>query len=136
MTDTDATNPNRAAAVACDGAPIAPARARAEKATSPKHNVAKTGKSVKAESRATKAKANRKFSATSPSAARSQGGSNKGEKILEMIRRPKGATLAELMKATGWQAHSVRGFISTAGKKDGVHIESIKNEDGGRVYKA
>jgi len=39
------------------------------------------------------------------------------------------------MKATDWQAHSVRGFISTAGKKHNVKIESSKNEAGDRVYK-
>jgi hypothetical protein len=39
------------------------------------------------------------------------------------------------MKATEWQAHSVRGFISTAGKKHGVKIESVKNDAGERTYK-
>ncbi len=52
-----------------------------------------------------------------------------------MIARPKGATLAEIMKAAGWQAHSVRGFLSTAGKKHKVHIESSKNEGGDRIYR-
>jgi hypothetical protein len=60
---------------------------------------------------------------------------SKGAKILEMIGRAKGATLAEIMKATEWQAHSVRGFISTAGKKNSVKIESSKNEAGDRVYR-
>ncbi len=52
-----------------------------------------------------------------------------------MISRPKGATLPEIMKAAGWQAHSVRGFISTAGKKHGIKIESSKNDAGERIYK-
>jgi hypothetical protein len=39
------------------------------------------------------------------------------------------------MTATGWQAHSVRGFISTAGNKHNVKIESSKDEAGGRVYR-
>jgi len=60
---------------------------------------------------------------------------SKGAKILEMIGRAKGVTLAEIMKATDWQAHSVRGFISTAGKKHGVKIESAKNDAGERTYK-
>ena len=54
---------------------------------------------------------------------------------MEMIGRAKGATLAEIMKATDWQAHSVRGFISTAAKKHSIKIESSKNEAGDRVYK-
>jgi len=38
------------------------------------------------------------------------------------------------MKATSWQAHSVRGFLSTAAKNHGLKIESTKTEAGGRVY--
>jgi hypothetical protein len=38
------------------------------------------------------------------------------------------------MKGTDWQAHSVRGFLSTAGKKRGLNIESTKNDAGDRVY--
>jgi hypothetical protein len=52
-----------------------------------------------------------------------------------LIGRTNGATLPEIMKATGWQAHTVRGFLSTAGKKRGLEIESLKNDDGARTYK-
>ncbi|MBI4911052.1 MAG: DUF3489 domain-containing protein [Acidobacteria bacterium] len=56
--------------------------------------------------------------------------------VLEMLRRSKGATLAELMAATLWQAHSVRGFLSgTVGKKMGLKVESTRREDGERLYK-
>ena len=54
--------------------------------------------------------------------------------VLEMMRRKEGATLKEIMAATGWQAHSVRGFISTAGKKLGFKIESNKQKNGERGY--
>jgi len=39
------------------------------------------------------------------------------------------------MKATDWQAHSVRGFLSTSAKKHGLNIESTKSESGDRVYR-
>jgi Protein of unknown function (DUF3489)/IclR helix-turn-helix domain len=58
---------------------------------------------------------------------------SKGAKILELISRADGATLAEIMMATGWQKHSVRGFISTAGKK--VTIESSKSAERERTYR-
>jgi len=45
-------------------------------------------------------------------------------------------TLKELMKTTGWQAHSVRGFLSrTLGKKTGTPVESFKSEAGERAYR-
>ena len=55
--------------------------------------------------------------------------------VLDLLKRPKGATLAELIKATGWQAHSVRGFLSgTVTKKLGLTVTSTKVEDGERTY--
>ena len=60
---------------------------------------------------------------------------SKAAKILELLKRPGGATSKELMKATGWQPHSVRGFLSgTIGKKMGLTVASTKGEDGERNY--
>jgi hypothetical protein len=57
----------------------------------------------------------------------------KGAKILRLIGRAEGATLTELMTETGWQAHSMRGFLS-ASKKRGLKLESTKNDVGDRNY--
>jgi hypothetical protein len=55
--------------------------------------------------------------------------------VLDLLRREGGATLEELMKATGWQAHSVRGFISgILNKRMGLPVVSAKREDGKRTY--
>ena len=62
-------------------------------------------------------------------------GSKKAE-IIVLLQQRTGVTLQELMTATGWQAHSVRGFLSAAvGKKMGLHVDSSKREDGQRVYR-
>jgi len=56
--------------------------------------------------------------------------------VLALLERKGGATLAEVVKATSWQAHSVRGFISgTLGKKMGLTVNSTKRADGARVYR-
>jgi hypothetical protein len=61
---------------------------------------------------------------------------SKTAKILDLLKRPDGVTLKELIKATGWQAHSVRGFLSGAvGKKMGTPAESSKRADGERAYR-
>src|SRR5437868_566140 len=55
--------------------------------------------------------------------------------MLELLTRKGGATLNELMAATEWQAHSVRGFLSgTVRKKMGLKIESRKTAAGERAY--
>jgi predicted transcriptional regulator len=51
------------------------------------------------------------------------------------MTRTKGATLTEIMQATGWQRHTVRGFVSILGSKSGHTIESTKNASGERTYK-
>lgn len=60
---------------------------------------------------------------------------SKTAQALELMKRPGGVTLKELMSAMNWQAHSVRGFISgTLGKKMGLTVESTRRADGERVY--
>jgi Protein of unknown function (DUF3489) len=69
-----------------------------------------------------------------PSAASAREGSKKAQ-VLELLKQEGGATLADLMTATCWQKHSVRGFISGALVKKGVAVESFKREDGQRAYR-
>jgi Protein of unknown function (DUF3489) len=60
---------------------------------------------------------------------------SKTDTIIKMLTQPGGASLNVLMDATGWQAHSVRGFVSgTLGKKMGLTVVSAKNENGERSY--
>jgi len=62
-------------------------------------------------------------------------GGSKSEIILGLLKREGGASLQELMEATGWQKHSVRGFLAgTVGKKMGLTLISKKTEDGMRIY--
>ena len=55
--------------------------------------------------------------------------------VIELLKRAEGATLKEIMAATAWQKHSVRGFISTLGSKHGYTVVSTRREtDKARVY--
>jgi Protein of unknown function (DUF3489) len=83
---------------------------------------------------APKAKAAPKTPKAAKKAGTARDGS-KAAKVLDLLKRSGGVTLKELMKATGWQAHSVRGFLSGAvGKKMGLTVTSTKAEDGERTY--
>jgi Protein of unknown function (DUF3489) len=67
-----------------------------------------------------------------PSASR---GGTKQEAVLTLLRQPKGVTVSAIMKATGWQQHSVRGFFAgVVRKKLGLALTSNK-ADGERIYR-
>jgi hypothetical protein len=62
---------------------------------------------------------------------------SKQDLLLALLSRPEGATLGQIMDATGWQKHSVRGFISGfIKKKRGLTVISEKTDGGERVYQA
>lgn len=61
---------------------------------------------------------------------------NKQEHCLDLLVRRDGASLSELVTATGWQPHSVRGFLSgTVKKKLGLTLHSSRGDDGSRRYR-
>src|SRR5258706_16308502 len=105
----------KTARVAKRGAHVAPKKSKPGKKTTP---AKKTPKAPEGEKKSSSAR-----------------DGSKAAKILELLKRPGGATSKELMKATGWQPHSVRGFLSgTIGKKMGLTVTSTKGEDGERTY--
>ncbi|MGF7159857.1 hypothetical protein FHS85_001476 [Rhodoligotrophos appendicifer] len=61
---------------------------------------------------------------------------SKTDKVLKLLKRSQGASSAELMKATGWQAHSVRGFLSgTIRKRMGISLIAAKDAKGATRYR-
>ena len=113
---------------------LAPA-AEAPKAT-PKASRAKPARNVapKRAKSGNKANPSKKAPKSANKASGARDGS-KATKVLDLLKRPGGATAKELMKATGWQPHSVRGFLSgTVSKKMGLAVASTKGEDGERSY--
>ena len=122
--NTQATDSDPRSATNATAAPrkprVAPVRARSAKNSVSSKRRVKSQKVAKPAKRAPK---RRKAS--------------KSAKILELLKRSGGATLKELMQATGWQAHSVRGFLSgTVGKKMGLTVNSSKEEGEERRYTA
>ena len=117
------TKPTKKARGGTRGGHVAPKRGKSGKKASPAKKTPKTAPKPKVAhlGKAAKKKGVREGSKT--------------EMILDLMKRSGGATLKEIMKATGWQPHSVRGFLSgTVGKKMGLSVSSTKGEDGERTY--
>jgi hypothetical protein len=144
-TENAATTDTDTAAVAEQGATVAPEKASSKKAASPRKGVPtrqkidkggkpkapRTAKPKKATPARKAAKAPKKGPKLKATGVRE---GSKTAAVLALLQRAKGATLTEIREATSWQAHSVRGFISTLGKKMGLAVTSTKRADGARVY--
>ena len=124
-----------AATVAAQSAHVVPEKDAAKRSAASRKGGPKGQKPAKAvktkAARQKPAKTGKKATRKQPAKRRAE---SKGAKILALIGRPKGATLAEIQKVSGWQAHSVRGFLSTAAKRYSLRIESTKSEGNDRVY--
>ncbi len=102
---------NKKAKGAKKGVSVAPKKGKSAKKATPPKKAPKAKKAVKARE------------------------GSKTDQVLELLKRPGGVTGKELMKVTGWQPHSVRGFLSgTIGKKMGLTVTFTKGEDGERSY--
>ena len=143
MKTAEATNTTETAAVAEQGAQVAPEKAVAKKAASQKKGAPKANKGAKKAAKQAKVapKKQAKAKVTSKKAAKVKDAKvprefSKKAIVLDLLRRPKGATLAEIAKATDWQNHSIRGFISgNLTKKMGLTVESTKNDAAERCYR-
>ena len=83
-----------------------------------------------------KAKATKKPTAPKKTASKPKAGrTNKKAEVIALMKRARGATLAEITKVTGWQAHTVSDFVSILGSKAAEKVESSKSADGERTYK-
>ena len=111
------------AATAVETAPAAPKGAPAKGKSSKKTTPAK--KSPKGPKAPKPAK---------PEAGPPREGS-KTAQVVAMLQRKNGATITEIMKAMGWQRHTVRGFMAGAMRKAGYEVESFKPEGGERSYR-
>jgi hypothetical protein len=152
MTKTEATADTKTAAAAGQDARVAPERDVSQEATSQKKRASKANQGAKkaAPTKEAKPAARKRATTRKPAAQKApkpagkktpqppteaRQGSKKAT-ILELLRRPKGASLAEIAKATHWQNHSIRGFLSGAlRKKLGLTVESSKDESGLRTYR-
>jgi hypothetical protein len=133
-----------AAAVAAQGADVAPEKAPAKKGASAKKAAPKgqkAAKGAKSKAAAPKKATPAKKPAKAPkqtAKAKEAAGPREGSKtaqVVAMLQRKNGATLAEIMNKMGWQKHTVRGFMAGAMKKAGYQVESFKPEGGERTYR-
>jgi hypothetical protein len=132
---TTSTTENQQTAQATAAAAEKPeAPKKAPGAARSRHVAPSKGKSGKKTTRAARGSKGAKRAKVPEKAAGARQGS-KTEAVLDLLKRPGGATAKELIKATGWQPHSVRGFLSgVVSKKMALAVTSTKGEDGERTY--
>jgi hypothetical protein len=103
----------------------------ARKSTPSARRPAKSTSTAKSRSPAASKAAQQK----SPPSKEATSAPSKQDRVLAMLREPKGSTVAAIMKATGWQQHSVRGFLAgVVRKKLRLNLVSEKIDDT-RIYR-
>lgn len=147
MTTENTETNDTAAAVAEQGANVAPEQAPLTKKASSKKGAPKGQKTAKgtASKKAIKPAAKKEAKAASKKASKAasptpeRGQPREGSKkqvVLDLLSRKGGATMGEIAEVTGWQNHSIRGFVSgTLMKKMDLPVESFKNAAGDRTYR-
>ena len=108
---------------------------KSSKSSTTMAKAAKTGKLSVSGMKAIRDKPAKPPANTAKDAPAPRARTTKIEQCLELLASPDGATIDELQATTGWQAHSVRGFLAgTVKNKLGLTLESRKADDGARRY--
>ncbi len=132
MNATESTATTETAHAGTQAANVTPKATRATKAATSKKAAPKAKKAAKTASPKVACKPTTKKAAAPLSEPRE---GSKKQVVLGLLRRKDGATVAEIAKATAWQNHSIRGFISTVATRLGLQIASEKSAAGERLYR-
>ena len=115
----------------------APKKGSAKSNTSSRRKVPSTAATAKKPPRSVESKAERVAAAKTPvKIDRQVERVAKQERVLTLLSQPEGASIEEMMQATDWQQHSVRGFLAgTVKRKLGFSLTSLKPNGGVRRYR-
>ncbi len=112
--------------------PLYIAKSRNPKRAAPKKGSVKSNATARRKVTSAVAAAKTPLKADEPKVARV----TKQERVLTLLSQSDGASIEEMMQATDWQQHSVRGFLAgTVKKKLGFPLTSLKPNDGARRYR-